>query len=342
MEIYGFYKGERKSLTQLAAESGVSYDTLLARYKAGVPFGELVDISEDAKSAGGSAVRNLLDNSDFANPVNQRGKTTYTTAGIAYAIDRWQNQCGTLTVHDGYVNWTSDGSANYKRLIQKLGVKFAAGKTYTIAMFARVNAVSGGAQMRFANNYSPVSGAVSKYITKTTSDFEWFICSHTFTEDIAIPGFDILITNTTVSILDIDIKYAAIYEGKYTVETLPEYQPKGYGAELLECQRYLYRLSASGVMMTGGNAGGQYSYFYLPLPVALQGTGVPTLEHSGVDIYPFKTGGAVEITAFSTGILSSRNGVTLRATHATGVAAERDAMALRIGAGGYLAINMEL
>ena len=36
----------------------------------------------------------------------------------------------------------------------------------------------------------------------------------------------------------IEVEWAALYEGEYTVETLPEYQPKGYGAELLECQRY--------------------------------------------------------------------------------------------------------
>ena len=35
--------------------------------------------------------------------------------------------------------------------------------------------------------------------------------------------------------------WAALYEGEYTAETLPEYQPKGYGAELAECQRYFQR-----------------------------------------------------------------------------------------------------
>ena len=55
MEIYGFYNGEKKSLAQLAAESGVSYDTLLARYKAGVPFGELVD-----KVEGGGVSEEML------------------------------------------------------------------------------------------------------------------------------------------------------------------------------------------------------------------------------------------------------------------------------------------
>lgn len=39
------------------------------------------------------------------------------------------------------------------------------------------------------------------------------------------------------------IKWAALYKDKYTAETLPEYQPKGYAAELLECQRYYYRIN---------------------------------------------------------------------------------------------------
>lgn len=298
-----------------------------------------------ALSVGGNKVltrANLLDNSDFSNPVNQRGETAYTANG--YTVDRWANTYGSLTLYAGHVNWRSNSIGGaYKRLMQKMGRKLEAGKTYTLAMLARVNSVSGYVELRLARNNAAVSGA-SKRIKDTTTGFEWFVFSHALPDDVDVPGFDLLVNNTESDSLDIDIKAAAIYEGEYTADTLPEYQPKGYAAELAECRRYLYRLSASAaaVTVTGGNAGGQYSYFYLPLPVAMQGTGVPTLEHSGVDVYPFQSGGAVEITAFTTGILSSRNGVTIRATHATGVAAARDAMALRIGAGGYLAVNMEL
>ena len=34
------------------------------------------------------------------------------------------------------------------------------------------------------------------------------------------------------------IVWAALYEGAYTADALPAYQPKGYAAELAECQRY--------------------------------------------------------------------------------------------------------
>ena len=46
MEIYVFLDGAKKSLTQLAAESGESYDTILRRYKAGVPADKLVPEKE--------------------------------------------------------------------------------------------------------------------------------------------------------------------------------------------------------------------------------------------------------------------------------------------------------
>ena len=288
---------------------------------------------------------NLLDNSDFGNPVNQRGETVYisTTSAIVYTIDRWLHARGTLTCNDGFINWKSNNAGAYKRLMQRLGTKFTAGKTYTLAMLVRVNAVSGTVNFRLGNDTSPVSGA-TKQIKNTTAGFEWIVFSHTVATDIDLPCFDLLVTNTANDYLDIDLQAAAIYEGEYAADTLPSYQSKGYAAEFMECQRYLYRLSsdAASVTITGGTRGNGYAYFYLPLPVPLRGSGVPTVEHSGVDIYPFVAGSSVEITALTASILTSRNGLMLRATHAYDAAADRDALALRIGAGGYLSVNMEL
>lgn len=39
------------------------------------------------------------------------------------------------------------------------------------------------------------------------------------------------------------IKNVSLYDGTYTTENMPAYQPKGYGAELAECQRYYYKTS---------------------------------------------------------------------------------------------------
>lgn len=49
------------------------------------------------------------------------------------------------------------------------------------------------------------------------------------------------------------LKWAALYGGVYTETTKPEYQPKGYGAELLECQRYYYRRNIFCVLELANN-----------------------------------------------------------------------------------------
>lgn len=51
-------------------------------------------------------------------------------------------------------------------------------------------------------------------------------------------------------------KWAALYEGEYTADTLPEYRSKGYSIELLECQRYyqyLYLYATTGFVNITGN-----------------------------------------------------------------------------------------
>ena len=73
----------------------------------------------DGATGQGSAVRisnrNLLDNGDFRNPVNQRGQTSYT--GNRYGIDRWRvstnNSTAAVSVGDGWINFTSDASGTY-------------------------------------------------------------------------------------------------------------------------------------------------------------------------------------------------------------------------------------
>lgn len=56
--------------------------------------------------------KNYLDNSDFSNPVNQRGETTYT--GAAYGIDRWEcsGASSILAVSDGCVRFTNTAASN--------------------------------------------------------------------------------------------------------------------------------------------------------------------------------------------------------------------------------------
>lgn len=81
MEIYVFLDGAKKSLTQLAAESGESYDTILRRYKAGVPADQLVPKKETGGSSGGIADFDVDETLTFKDGVLSVNTTGTVSAG---------------------------------------------------------------------------------------------------------------------------------------------------------------------------------------------------------------------------------------------------------------------
>ena len=64
------------------------------------------------------------------------------------------------------------------------------------------------------------------------------------------------------------VKNVRLFNGNYTAENMPAYQPKGYGAELAECQRYYIKLSGGSTSVRGVGAVGSpillTPTFYLP------------------------------------------------------------------------------
>ena len=180
----------------------------------------------------GRVAHNLLDNSDFTNPVNQRGATSYT--GQVYGIDRWYGRtiAQTVNVRSTDLTVTATGTA-YVGIKQKVeNIAKLAGKTVTFAvkLYASVDA-----DIRF----SDASEGILAYtwcpaLTTTTAVLTYTVPSDA-TADNVIPT----IMLRTVATGDyMRIEWAALYEGSYTADTLPDYQPKGYAAELAECQRY--------------------------------------------------------------------------------------------------------
>lgn len=167
-----------------------------------------------------AAPRNLMDNSDFNNTVNQRGNQSYTEVG--YTIDRWFSYAKGLTVklQDGYLELinTTDQDVFF---IQKLSSVLPAGKRITLAFglqddskFSQTGVIGGSSTCNMAlEGYSVYYNVSSRWIT-----------FHMHAK------------------ANVKLKWVALYEGEYTIDTLPEYQSKGYGAELAECRRY-YRKS---------------------------------------------------------------------------------------------------
>lgn len=183
------------------------------------------DTAVNASKLGGKAPEyykpayNLLDNSDFRNPVNQRGATSYTTSG--YTIDRWRIYSA-MTVNitsDGIVCDASSVAGNFQQNIASLP-----NGTYTLAAMVngvirtRIVTIDGDTVTTVDNSNASFGGSGYIMLGKGTSQF--------YVQITNVSGY----TNT--------IKWAALYEGSYTADTLPEYVPKGYAHELAECQRY--------------------------------------------------------------------------------------------------------
>lgn len=186
---------------------------------------------------------NLLDNSDFTNPVNQRGATSYTENG--YTIDRWKLYSGAVSIVGGqYVA----ASGQMYQLISGLDLE----KTYT---FAIENDAGIGV----------VCGKPSVLTEATIGNATIKIASMDSLAEVVIQpteGYD-----------ETNVYWAALYEGSYTSDTLPPYVPKGYAAELAECKRYFYWIGAEKWMKCSFIRGwGKVVEIDLPIPMRAQPT----------------------------------------------------------------------
>ena len=164
-----------------------------------------------------AAPRNLLDNSNFRNPVNQRGQTSYNASG--YTIDRWRL-------------WSAEHSVT---VVDGVGVKVEGGNLVT---YIAANTLEDDKKYTYAakdsdGNLYICVGSTSQ--TANTEESSGFIAG----TDTTTYAFTLRNGHTWV--------WAALYEGEYTAATLPEYHPKGYGAELAECQRYYQIRSANNI-----------------------------------------------------------------------------------------------
>lgn len=192
---------------------------------------------------------NLLDNSDFTNPINQRDITSITATSYIYTIDRWKlDEGNTITVNAGSI--TIDGGW-LTQLFEN--VKIDISKTYTAALCLGDGTIV------------CETGVFGNHTRRTY----W--------------GFDASETSTAIYIYigiltGVTAKWAALYEGSYTADILPPYVPKGYAAELAECQRHYVRFLADYTLLYGTSGAYNGSNIRLTLPVPVKMRIVPTAE----------------------------------------------------------------
>ena len=246
-------------------------------------LGEDAQAKDSAKLAGKAPEYyiqpyNLLDNSDFVHPIAQAGVNgAHGTTG--YAVDRWNRTNGAT------VSQAADG------------LKIVSDKTsWTAGIQQRIEAKRFADVMTFAvRGVFPVACRLFVYIGSGTTNFgtayfQGDAAERTLVLKLTKP--DGLTGDEVVNVYispDTDrtgtaavVRWAALYEGEYTAETLPPYVPKGYAAELAECLRY-YRKIKGDSQTFGGYAASGNAYAFIPLAQAMRIA--PTVTVSGKFYY---------------------------------------------------------
>ena len=191
---------------------------------------------------------NLLDNSDFLNPVNQRGQTTMQDTWV-YWFDRWiantERTASQLTSSGVHLPGAAEANV---RIVQRIPLaRIKKGQSYTIAVYDA------------SGNVLCVSGVFNGG-TLTGAGLPEGKCYLSLQDGDGSTYYYCILDMYA----DITVKHIALYEGKYTAETLPPYVPKGYAVELAECLRY-YRKIKGNMQTFGGRATGGVAYAYIPL-----------------------------------------------------------------------------
>ena len=213
-----------------------------------------------AKGDTGACAYNLLDNSDFVHPIAQAG-VNGAHGATGYAVDRWNRTSGAT------VSQAADG------------LKIVSDKTsWTAGIQQRIEAKRFADVMTFAvRGVFPVACRLFVYIGSGTTNFgtayfQGDAAERTLVAKLIKPDgltgdevVNVYISPDTGSTgTAAVVRWAALYEGEYTAETLPPYVPKGYAAELAECLRYYRKIKADNETFAGYAARG-VAYAFIPL-----------------------------------------------------------------------------
>lgn len=251
--------------------NGYGFNATEFNGKTASDYLQKTDTATNSAKLGGKAPeyyiqpRNLLDNSDFTNPVNQRGIAYGANQNNGYTIDRWYYE---RSAGDGYFGLTeyyvsllapSDG---YSQMYQNLE-KYAKLKGKNVTFAARVS-----------------HGSTEKIVCVTFTLGSIDVGLNLFEDGnlklYSVDGMNILIRATGAE--EFQFIWAALYEGTYTSDTLPPYVPKGYAAELAECQRYFEYIETNQFLNASAPGGYRLMVQYQEKRI------VPTITYVGNNI----------------------------------------------------------
>ena len=241
----------------------------------------------------GACVYNLLDNSDFAYPIAQAG-VNGAHGATGYAVDRWMRTSGaTVSQAADGLKIVSDKTSWTAGIQQRIEAKrFADVMTFAVRgvfpVACRLFVYIGSGTTNFGTAYFQGDAAERTLVLKLTKP-------DGLTGDEVVNVYISPDTGSTGTAAV--VRWAALYEGEYTAETLRPYVPKGYAAELAECLLYYRKIKGDTQTFAGYTASGN-AYAFIPLAQAMRIA--PTVTVSGKFYY---TLGSTQGTSAETGTL---------------------------------------
>lgn len=236
-ETHRVYNIKRKG-TDEVVESEVYLEKAYEALQEGDEFGAK-DVNEIHVRLNGLASMNLLLNSDFRNPVNQRDNTTYKPSSSAqpiYSIDRWFLYGAMLSLTKNQASITLSATSSGPFFIQKFESVLPKGK-YTVS--CNVLSLSGGNAIVYFGENTAVGNLKQGY-NKFTIDMQ-----STFNQ--LMIGFSDVTT--------LELEYIKLEQGSIATP----FVPRPYAEELALCQRYYRKTSLSYYYFFTGDSGTVFS-----------------------------------------------------------------------------------
>lgn len=184
---------------------------------------------------------NLLDNWDFTNPVNQRGRTSYSTgsniANYKYTIDKWQLMNGTLKVNEKSIRFTTSNDIAVSEIYQQLEpILFDSIKGKTVTFSIMINN-----KLYYQTDSIPLTGSVytsQSEITGSNNGKFFLDLTYDSTGSSAIYAMFRLFSTARNSYVDIQAVKLEIGSAS-TLKN--DALGVNYAKEFLKCQRYFER-----------------------------------------------------------------------------------------------------
>lgn len=212
---------------------------------------------------------NLLDNWYFANPVNQRGQTSYTGAG--YGIDRWfiSSNISMVINNDGTVTFTNNGTQNGIKVYQTIEA-FLQNIPHTMSILA--TEVTGTVLMYLqesGGSYdTPISGKkIVAGLTKDTgtpTPSKSYRYQYIFTLDA---GASVTLKAAKLELGTTQTLAHQDADGNWVLNEIPD-----YGEQLARCQRYCLAISRESRFVLSQIASNNSAHFAIPTPVTMRTT----------------------------------------------------------------------